>query len=78
MSSNPNDPSPTSQAQTTSPSDDPAAAQARIAELEQQLAEPTSARIAPLELAAIGGRLPELEAPTDQEKAELGRTAEAA
>jgi molecular chaperone GrpE len=79
MSSSPNDPQADSQAQTVSPSDDLAAAQARIGELEKELAE---ARERSDRYHSNWQRsaadFQNWKRRTDQEKAELGRAAEGA
>jgi molecular chaperone GrpE len=79
MATDPNDPQAESQAQTVSPADDLAAAQARIAELEKELAE---ARERSDRYHSNWQRsaadFQNWKRRTDQEKAELGRAAEGA
>jgi molecular chaperone GrpE len=79
MSTNPNDPQAEHEAQTSGPSDDLAAAQARIAELEQQLAdagERADRYHANWQRSAADFQ--NWKRRTDQEKSELSRTAEGA
>ena len=79
MSSNPNEPQAESQPQTASPSDDLAAAQAKIAELEKQLAEVTErADRFHSNWQRSAADFQNWKRRTDQEKTELGRAAEGA
>ena len=79
MSSNPNEPQAENPAQTASPSDDLAAAQAKIAELEQQLAQANErADRFHSNWQRSAADFQNWKRRTDQEKAELGRTAEGA
>src|SRR6185436_16001395 len=79
MSSNPNDPQAEGSAQTVSPADDLAAAQARIAELEKQLGEAGErADRYHSNWQRSAADFQNWKRRTDQEKAELGRTAEGA
>jgi molecular chaperone GrpE len=79
MSSNPDDPQPERQTQTVSPSDDLATAQARIAELEKQLADATErADRYHSNWQRSAADFQNWKRRTDQEKAEVGRTAEGA
>ena len=79
MSSNPNDPQAESQAQTVSPSDDLTDAQARIAELEKQLADASErADRYHSNWQRSAADFQNWKRRTDQEKTEIGRTAEGA
>ena len=79
MSNNPNDPQAESQTQTASPSDDLAAAQARIAELETQLADVTErADRYHSNWQRSAADFQNWKRRTDQEKTELSRIAEGA
>ena len=79
MSSNPTDPQSESQAQTVSPSDDLTAAQARIGELEKELAEARErADRYHSNWQRSAADFQNWKRRTDQEKTELGRTAEGA
>ncbi len=79
MSSNPNDPQAESQTQTASPPDDLSAAQARIAELEKELADASErADRYHSNWQRSAADFQNWKRRTDQEKTELGRTAEGA
>jgi molecular chaperone GrpE len=79
MSSSPNDPQTESQAQAAGPSDDLAAAQARIAELEKQLADAGErADRYHSNWQRSAADFQNWKRRTDQEKTELSRTAEGA
>jgi molecular chaperone GrpE len=79
MSSNPNDPQAESQAQTVNPADDLSVAQARIAELEKELADAKErADRYHSNWQRSAADFQNWKRRTDQEKAELGRTAEGA
>jgi len=79
MSSNPNEPQAESQTQTASPSGDLATAQARIAELEQELADARErADRYHSNWQRSAADFQNWKRRTDQEKSEMGRTAEGA
>ena len=79
MSSNPDDPQTETQAQTVNPSDELSAAQARIAELEKELASASErADRYHANWQRSAADFQNWKRRTDQEKADLGRTAEGA